>query len=40
MREPLKYFPADIRKHYNLDILLHTDEYVYVKIIKDMYGLK
>ncbi len=39
MRVPYKYFPSDIRKKYNLDLLVH-DGYIYVRIKKGMYGLK
>ena len=35
-----KYFPDDIRKLYHLDKLVHSNDYVYVKIQKGMYGLK
>ena len=40
MRVPLRYFPADIIQKYGLDKLVHTNGYVYIKIIKAMYGLK
>ena len=40
MKIPYKYFPADIRKRYNLDAILHADGYIYCKINKGMYGLK
>ena len=40
MKVPIRYFPADIIKKYNLDNLVHTNGYVYIKIIKLMYGLK
>ena len=34
------HFPADIRKIYNLDQLVHTDNYIYIKINKGIYDLK
>ena len=37
---PYKYFPKDIRIKYNLSSLLTSDVYIYIKIIKGMYGLK
>ena len=40
MRVPLKFFPPDIIKRYNLMTLVHTDGHVYIKIKKGMYGLK
>ena len=40
MKIPYKYFPADIRKQYNLESILHADVYIYCKINKGMYGLK
>jgi hypothetical protein len=40
MRIPLCFIPADIRETYNLDSNAHTDGYVYVEIMKGMYGLK
>ena len=40
MKIPFKYFPQDIVQKYKLDKLKHTNGYVYVKIIKGMYGLK
>ena len=39
MKIPWKYFPEDIRKRYNLELLVENG-YVYVKIKKGMYGLK
>ena len=39
MKIPYKYFPEDIRKKYNLHLLVH-DGYIYVRIKKGMYGLK
>ena len=35
-----KYFFDDIKKQYNIDSLIHHDEYVYCQINKGMYGLK
>ena len=40
MKIPYKYFPQDIRIQYNLDDIVHTDNYIYCKINKGMYGLK
>ena len=40
MRVKYKYFPTDIRQRYNIDDLISTDGYVYIKIKKGMYGLK
>ena len=40
MKIPFKYFPNDIIHRYNLHTLVHSDGYVYIKIIKGMYGLK
>ena len=40
MRLHLRHIPEDIQKRYNIDSLVHTDNYVYVKIKKGMYGLK
>ena len=34
------YFPPDIRSLYQIDVLVAEDGYVYINIIKDMYGLK
>ena len=36
----IKYFPPDIITKYNLLSLLHSDGYIYIKIIKGLYGLK
>ena len=35
-----KYFPPDIRDQYEIEGLIAADGYVYIKIIKGMYGLK
>ena len=35
-----KYFPPDIRNRYNIEGLKAADRYLYIKIIKGMYGLK
>ena len=40
MKVHYKYFPDDIRKRYNLDELVHSNDYVYIKIQKGIYGLK
>ena len=40
MRIHLKYFPPDIRDRYDIEGLIAADGYVYIKIIKGMYGLK
>ena len=39
MRIHSKYFPPDVRKQYNIDSLIASDKYVYVRINKGMYGL-
>ena len=39
MRVAYKYFPNDIRQRYNLNNIVHTDGYIYIKIKKGMYGL-
>ena len=39
MKLPYKYFLVDIQKRYNLENLVSND-YVYIKIQKEMYGLK
>ena len=39
MKVPLKYFPPDIITKYALHKLVHRG-YIYIKIIKGMYGLK
>ena len=39
MRIHSKYFPPDIRDKYEIEVLIAADGYVYIKIIKGMYGL-
>ena len=40
MKVHYRYFPDNIRRKYNLDKLVYTDGYIYIKIKKEMYGLK
>ena len=40
MKIKYKYFPQSIRIAYNLESLVTDDDWVYVKIVKGMYGLK
>ena len=40
MRIHSKYFPPDIGSLYYIDGLIAEDGYVYIKIIKGMYGFK
>ena len=40
MKLSYKYFPQDIRIKYNLSSLLTSAGYIYIKIIKGIYGLK
>ena len=40
MRIHSKYFFDDIRQKYNIDDIIVSDGYVYVRIEKGMYGLK
>jgi hypothetical protein len=40
MRIHYKYFSPAMRQQYNLESIVHTDGYVYIKIKKGMYGLK
>ena len=40
MRIHSQYFPTDIIDQYHIDGLIAADGYVYIKIIKGMYGLK
>ena len=40
MRVQLKYFPLDIQQRYNLQQIIYSDGYIYVNIIKGVYGLK
>ena len=35
-----KYFQPDICEKYNIESLVHTDDYVYCKLQRGMYGLK
>ena len=39
MRTPSKYFIPDIRYQYEIEGLIAADGYVYINIIKGMYGL-
>ena len=38
MKIPFKYFPDNIVRRYNLHALVHSDDHVYIKIVKGMYG--
>ena len=40
MKIPFKYFPSDIIEQYKIQGKVHSDGFIYVKIIKGMYGLK
>ena len=40
MKVPMKYFPQDITTKYNLEQLVNSRDYIFVKINKGMYGLK
>ena len=40
MKVNYKYFTHEIRKIYNLDELVHSNDYVYINIQEGMYGLK
>ena len=40
MRIHSKHFPPDIREQYEIEGLIAAGGYVYIKIIKVMYGLK
>jgi hypothetical protein len=40
MRIKYKYFPAAIRQQYDLDRFVSSDDYIYIRIKKGMYGLK
>ena len=40
MKIQYKYFPEEIRIVYNLDTIVTTDGWIYIQIIKGMYGLK
>ena len=35
----IRLIPLDIIKHYNLNDLVDQDEWIYMKIIRGMYGL-
>jgi hypothetical protein len=39
MRIHSRFFPPDVRKQYNIDSLIASDNYVYIRIKKGMYGL-
>ena len=36
----LKYFPPGSRSLYQIGVIIEEDGYVYIKLIKGMYGLK
>ena len=40
MRMNSKYFPPEIRDQYKIEGLITANGYVYIKIIKGMYGIK
>ena len=40
MKIQYKYFPKEVRSAYNLDKIVTTDGWIYIQIIKGMYGLK
>ena len=40
MRVPFKYFPKDIVTKYNLHTIVSSNNFIYIKIKKGMYGLK
>ena len=40
MRIHIKHFPQDIRDQYNINNIVHTNNFVYIRINKGMYGLK
>ena len=40
MRIHIRHIPQDIKDKYDINSILHTNNYVYVKIKKGMYGLK
>ena len=40
MRVKYKHIPEDIRIRYNLKTKVTKDDYVFIRIEKDMYGLK
>jgi hypothetical protein len=39
MRIPISLIPQEIITEYNLNKLLHSDNYIYIRINKGMYGL-
>ena len=39
MQLKLADLPDDVIKHYNLESKVTSDEYVYLEVQKDMYGL-
>ena len=40
MKIMYKYFPVDVRAAYNLDAIVTPGDWVYVKTVKGMHGLK
>ena len=40
MKVPIRKFPQDIKDKYNLNSIVSTNGFVYIKIKKGMYGLK
>ena len=40
MKVPYKHFPPDIRRRYKLDEKVTTNGFIFIKIKKEMYGLK
>ena len=40
MKVPIRYFPADIKEKYNLQHIVTTNGFIYIRIKKGMYGLK
>ena len=40
MKVPIRYFPNDIQDKYNLQSIVTTNGFIYIKIKKGMYGLK
>ena len=40
MRIHLRHIPQDIRDKYHINSLVHSNNFVYIKIKKGMYGLK
>ena len=39
LKVPYKYFSDDIQLRYNLENLVHSNNYVYIKTQKRVYGL-